>query len=304
MLSDKMRIREYWQLLAPGLHIEEKSILQGLAHLQFTNSEQVDMTNLLKEDGYIQSSADWGLNLALMADTVRSLSGVNLSPVFAFLYDEFWHPFLKLHLLYTALLGGKYFLLPAFWVWNFDPNRNESGWKPHRDRGEILFDNGAPKSLTTSISLSSATPLNGCMYIVPACHDPIYARAEDPLWKLRLEFSSIRALPAKPGDFFIWNQEVLHWGGRASFSDGSRVKHRLRVAKSGCTRLQLSHYSTHLKIPPFETRLKLIAKQLLQYQHMAHARTGNCSFRIRSSRSLIIMSPLKKLRASYSQIGS
>jgi Phytanoyl-CoA dioxygenase (PhyH) len=269
MLSDEMRMREYWQLLAPGLHIEEKSILQNVAHLQFTNSEQVEMANLLKEDGYIQSSVDWGLDLELMVNTVRSLSGANLLPVFAFLYDEFWYPFLKLHLLYTALLGGKYFLLPAFWVWNVDPKRNESGWKPHRDRGrESLFDDGAPKSLTTWIPLSSATPLNGCMYIVPACHDPIYATTEELNWKLRLGFSSIRALPAKPGDFIIWNQEVLHWGGRTS---SRATESRVSIAFE-LQRADVPAFSEPLldpfDIPPFETRLKLVAKQLLQYQHM------------------------------------
>jgi hypothetical protein len=269
MLSDDMRMREYWQLLAPGLHIEEKFMLQNIAHLRFTNSEQMEMANLLKEDGYIQSRADWGVDLNLMADTVRSLSGANLSPVFAFLYDEFWHPFLKLHSLYAALFDGKYFLLPAFWVWNVDPKRNESGWKPHRDRGRIsLFDDGAPKSLTTWIPLSSATPLNGCMYIVPACHDPTYAKPEDPLWKLRLEFSSIRALPAKPGDFFIWNHEVLHWGGRAS---SRATESRVSIAFE-LQRADVPAFSEPLldpfDIPPFATRLKLIAKQLLQYQHM------------------------------------
>lgn len=269
MLSEQMRTREYWQLLAPGLHIEEKSILQNVAHLRFTSSEQMEMMNLLKEDGYFQSTADWGLDLKLMADSARSLSGANLAPVFAFLYDEFWYPFLKLHLLYAALLGGKYFLLPAFWVWNVDPRKNESGWKPHRDRGRIsLFDNGAPKSLTTWIPLSSATPLNGCMYIVPACHDPIYATAEDPLWKLRFEFSSIRALPAKPGDFFIWNQGVLHWGGRAS---SRATESRVSIAFE-FQRADVPAFSEPLldpfEIPSFEKRLKLIAKQLLQYQHM------------------------------------
>jgi hypothetical protein len=268
MLSENMRMRDYWQLRAPALHIEEKSILQSVAHLRFTNSEQVEMANVLKEDGYIQSSADWGVDLKLMADTVRSLSGANLSPVFAFVYDEFWHPFLKLHLLYAALLGGKYFLLPAFWVWNVDPKRNESGWKPHRDRGRIsLFDDGTPKSLTTWIPLSSATPLNGCMYIVPASHDPIYANGEDPLWKLRLEFSSIRALPAKPGDFFIWTQQVLHWGGRTS---SRATESRVSIAFE-LQRADVPAFSEPLldpfDIPPFETRLKLIAKQLLQYQH-------------------------------------
>jgi hypothetical protein len=269
VLSENIRMREYWQLLAPGLHIGEKSILHNVAHLRFTNSEQVEMANLLKEDGYIQSSADWGLDLKLMADTVRSLSDANLPPVFAFLYDEFWHPFQKLHLLYAALLGGKYFLLPAFWVWNVDPKKNESGWKPHRDRGrKSLFDDGAPKSLTTWIPLSSATPLNGCMYIVPACHDPIYATEEDLNWKLRLEFSSIRALPANPGDFFIWNHEVLHWGGRTS---SQATESRVSIAFE-LQRADVPAFSEPLldpfDIPPFETRLKLIAKQLLQYHNM------------------------------------
>ncbi len=264
-----MRTREYWQLLAPGLHIEEKSILQNVAHLRFTNSEQIEMANLLKEDGYIQSSADWGLDLKSMADTVRSLDSANLSPVFAFLYDEFWHPFLKLHLLYAALFGGKYLLLPAFWVWNVDPKRNAAGWKPHRDRGrKSLLDDGAPKSLTTWIPLSSATPLNGCMYIVPACHDPIYATTEDLNWKSRLEFSSIRALPAKPGDFFIWNHEVLHWGGRTS---SRATESRVSIAFE-LQRADVPAFSEPLldpfDIPPFETRLKLIAKQLLQYRNM------------------------------------
>ena len=70
-----------------------------------------------------------------MAETVRFLSAANLSPVFAFLYDEFWCPFLKLHHVYNALLGGRYMWLPAFWVGNVNPKKSELGWKPHRDRG-------------------------------------------------------------------------------------------------------------------------------------------------------------------------
>ncbi len=145
-----------------------------------------------------------------MAETVRSLSAANLSPVFAFLYDEYWCPFLKLHHLYDALLGGRYMWLPAFWVWDVDPKKSESGWKPHRDRGrKSLFDDGAPKALTTWIPLSPATPLNGCIYIVPASHDPIYATEEELNWKAHLEYSSIRALP----DHAIWSANLVTSGG-------------------------------------------------------------------------------------------
>ena len=265
MLSE-MHTREYWQAFAPGLHIERKSILQDVAHLQMTSSEQAEMAALLKEEGYVQSSADWGVNLGSMADTVRSLSRANLSPVFAFLYDEFWYPFLKLHLLYAALLGGKYFFLPAFWVWDVDPKKNEAGWKPHRDRLNSLFDDGTPKSLTTWIPLSSATPLNSCIYIVPSLHDPIYATAEELNWKSNLEYSSIRALPAKPGDFLIWNQAVLHWGGRTSSrATESRVSIAFELQRADIPAFD-EPLLDPFDIPPFERRIKLIAKQLLRYQ--------------------------------------
>ena len=43
------------------------------------------------------------------------------------------------------------------------------------DKGRrALFEDGSPKSLTTWIPLSNATALNGCMYIVPALHDPTF----------------------------------------------------------------------------------------------------------------------------------
>jgi hypothetical protein len=269
MLSDQIHTCEFWQLRAPRLHIDDKSFLKSVTNLQLTNSEQQQMAALLKEEGYLQSSADFGVDFELMVGTVRSLSSSNLSPVFAFVYDEFWYLFLKLHVLHAALLGGKYFFLPAFWVWNVDPKKNDSGWKPHRDRGRnSLFDDGVPKSLTTWIPLSEATPLNGCIYIVPALHDPIYATAEDLNWKSHLEFQSIRALPAKPGDFFIWNQEVLHWGGRTSSrATESRVSIAFELQRADVPAF-VEPLIDPFDIPPFETRLKLIAKLLLRYRNM------------------------------------
>jgi Phytanoyl-CoA dioxygenase (PhyH) len=269
MISDEMHRREFWLARAPALHIEERAIFENLVHLPFSASEQSDIAALLKDEGYVHSSADWGVDLLLLAETVRDLSADGLSPVFAFVYDEFWCPFLKLHHIYNALLGGRYLWLPAFWVWNVDPKRGEAGWKPHRDRGrKALFDDGSPKALTTWIPLSLATPLNGCMYIVPASHDPIYATEDELNWKPHLEYSSIRALPAKPGDYFIWNQAVLHWGGRTS---PRAAESRVSMAFE-CQRADVPAFNEPLigalSIPSFELRLKLIAKQILQYKKM------------------------------------
>ena len=211
MEAARFQQREHWLALAPGLHIEDRSLLENVAYLELAPGVAAQF----RDDGYLQGSADWGLDVKLMADTVRALSAANLSPLFAYVYDEFWYPFFKLHLLHAELLGGGYCLLPDFWILDVDPKKGGAGWRPHRDKGRrSLFDDGSPKSLTTWIPLSTATPLNGCLYVVPAQHDPTYATAEET--EMKFEYQSIRALPANPGDFVIWNQAIFHWGGKTS----------------------------------------------------------------------------------------
>jgi SEC-C motif/Phytanoyl-CoA dioxygenase (PhyH) len=255
--------REHWLSLAPGLHIEDWSLFENVAYLDLSPG----LSAQFKDDGYLQGSADWGLDVKLMADTVRALSAANLSPIFAFLYDEFWYPFFKLHLLHDALLGGRYCLLPDFWILNVDPKKGEAGWRPHRDKGRrALLDDGSPKSLTTWIPLSAATPLNSCIYIVPAQHDPTYATADET--EMKFEYQSIRALPANPGDFFIWNQALFHWGSRTSpHAAESRVSMAFQFQRADVPPFN-SPLIDPLRVPPFEARVKLIAQQLYRYRHM------------------------------------
>jgi hypothetical protein len=263
MEAGEFQKREHWLSLAPGLHIEDRSFCENVAYLELLP----ELTSRFKHDGYLQGTADWGLDVKLMADTVRSLSAANVSPLFAYLYDEFWYPFLKLHLLHGALLGGSYCLLPDFWILNVDPKKGEAGWRPHRDKGRrSLFDDGSPKSLTTWIPLSVATPLNGCLYVVPAQHDPTYATADES--EMKFEYQSIRALPADPGDFVIWNQAVFHWGGRTSPDAAeSRVSMAFQFQRADVPPFN-SPLIEPLRVPPFETRVKLIARQLYRYRHM------------------------------------
>jgi hypothetical protein len=263
MKSGQYHQREYWLSRAPGLHIEDRSLFENVTYPELT----LELAAQFKGDGYLQGHADWGVDTKLMADTVRDLSAAGLSPLFAYLYDEFWYPFFKLRDLYRALLDGGYYMLPDFWIWNVDPRKGEAGWKPHRDKGKkSLLDDGSPKSLTTWIPLSIATPLNGCMYVVPAQYDPTYATADET--KMKFEYQSIRALPARPGDFFVWNQAIYHWGSRTSQrASESRVSMAFEFQRADVPPFNAPLIDP-LRIPAFETRLELIAKQIHRYRHM------------------------------------
>jgi hypothetical protein len=112
----RFHTRAFWRAFAPNLHIEDRSLLDDIAYFDLAAAKPERLAAQWRDDGYIQDSTLWGLDLKSMADTVRLLSAANLSPLFAFVYDEFWLPFRKLSPLYRVLLGGDYYLLPDFWI--------------------------------------------------------------------------------------------------------------------------------------------------------------------------------------------
>ena len=139
--------------------------------------------------------------------------------------------------------------------------------KPHRDKNSnTLLVDGRPSVVNIWIPLSDATTLNGCMYIIPANKDANYTNFQDHTPATDLQ--SIRALPAVPGDAFLWNHRVYHWGSHSSkHADGPRVSMAMEFQ-----RLDGPAYRDFLLamnvIPSFEQRVALIGKQILQYRHM------------------------------------
>ena len=105
--------------------------------------------------------------------------------------------------------------------------------------------------------------MNGCMYIVPASQDPTYATADEVKW--RFDCASIRALPASPGDFLIWNQAVLHWGGKSSpRAAESRVSMAFEFQRADVPPINVPLIEP-TRVLTFEMRLQLVCKQILQY---------------------------------------
>jgi len=75
---------------------------------------------------------------------------------------------------------------------------------------------------------------------------------------------NIRALPAAPGTLMAWNQNLLHWGGRASsLAEGPRCSVAMPFQRADLPPVRLPAVDPSY-VPAFRDRLALIGKQILQ----------------------------------------
>ena len=269
MAINDLKDREFWKALQPQLHIEDPAFIKSFSPFGLEDAYRKALAQQMVVEGYFQIDIplqNWGLSIPGMGAGISTLVRHNLMPVFAFVYDEYWTAFFRLQQIITNLLG-PYQILPDFWAWHVDPTKAESGWNPHRDKGRgSLFPDGRPKSITIWISITQATTLNGCMYIVPADRDPTYNTPNEK--QLLFKPNDIRALPAEAGTVFCWNQAVHHWGSRAH----PRGKTPRMSMAMEFQRADIQPFRQPLldpmRLPTFDARLVLIARQILQYQHM------------------------------------
>lgn len=259
---------ETWQALVPGLTVCDDGARARYAPIDFAPEVLAGTAAALVEEGYFQlDPPEWELPWQDMAAAVTSLRGQGLSTCFAFMYDQFWLAFARLHRLLGHNLGPDYSLLPAFWAWHIDPKSDESGWTPHRDRGRMALNpDGTPKALTIWLPLTDATPLNGCMYLVPADRDLTYNTPDED--RPRFAHADIRALPARAGSILCWNQAVLHWGSHSNRrAPHARISMAFEFQRGDIEPLQ-SVLIPPLLLPPFRDRLIFTCLQILQYKHM------------------------------------
>ena len=263
----QMDHREYWRGLCPRLHVEGN--LDRAEH----RFERLDeLLGDLRVEGYVHVPDVLPPEVVgPLGDCIQLLHTAGIPLPFAFVYDEFWLVWQRLsHFLSTAL-GGDYLALPDFWAWCVLPIDQGAGWGPHRDRVQpTLEPDNSPHSLTVWLPFTDAVPLNGCMYVLPAhLDDRFRTRVFDGDDNYRVpDPQAIRAVPATAGSLLAWNQNLLHWGGRASrLAAGPRISAAYEFQRADRPAFNRPLLDPH-RIPSFTERLGLIGKQVLQYRHM------------------------------------
>ena len=263
-LTDK----QFWHSLSGDFHIEDHDFARSINEYKFSQEQYQKAQDLIKTEGYFQAQNIFNTeDTDKYASLIKALVSKQLLPIFCFIYDEFWLCQRKLQNLITSSLGENYSLRPCLWAWHLDPEKEEAGWKPHRDGNiESLNQDLSPKVLSLWIPLSDANTLNGFMYLVPMNREAEKPHEVKQGWDFNLP--DVRALPAQAGDAFIWNHWVVHWGSRASKRAAEpRISLGFELECQG-SNILAAPLLDPTKLPSFSDRLKIIAYQILQYTHM------------------------------------
>lgn len=262
-----LRDPNFWRARFPELDLSAPSdVARFASDMEYGEAERARNAERMAEDGYIHGAHPaLGTLAPMLAQAGARCIELGLPPVFLFLFNDVWRCFYALKPALDAMLGPGFYALPDFWFWHVDPRKGEAGWAPHADKGPFSLDpQGRPLSVTVWIALSKATPLNSCIYVLPASRDRGYLQPE----QRRIDLTQIRALPTAPGEFLCWNQAVFHWGSAASrFADEPRISMALEFQSAAA-----APFNQPLIADPdaldFEAKLRLVAKQILQYRHM------------------------------------
>jgi hypothetical protein len=289
--NENWRDPAFWRELAPDLTVEGTTGMRNPGGWQ--PSDMAPHLAKLRKEGYLQfPPIDWPRPVEALARGVARLSEAGIPPVFCYVYDEFWDLFAHIAPLLGSALGGDYRVIPNLWAWHIDPKHSESGWAPHRDLGRwSLLPDGAPKSLSVWIPLTDATPLNGCMYLVPADRDPTYNTPAE--YDVQVNLQEIRALPAAAGSVLCWNQALLHWGAHAAEGDlPVRISVSFEFQRGDVQAINVPLLDP-LQIPDFTMRLRVISKGLLHYCEKQALPPGPIAFALSVVRGwpLWMMSP-------------
>lgn len=259
---------DYWRRLNPQLTLTEQAdsrlppecvddLLREGWHRQLT------------DEGYLQFDEALDENrVSALRQGVENVVAAKWPAVFCMVYDEYWNLFSGLSSLLQPILGEAYRLLPDFWAWHVDPTAQQAGWRPHRDNSPAtLFADGMPKSATIWIPLTDATPLNGCMYLLPANRDPDYLNPGQREHDIPLQ--SIRALPAKAGSVLLWNQNVYHWGSRGcARAQTPRISIACEFQRADLPPIREPLLDPG-QLPGFDLRSDLIVRLLVRYRSHA-----------------------------------
>lgn len=268
-----------WRALCPSMSIGRPGAPGDVEEAPLGEARRAELVRNLRRDGYFKAEPVIAAGLVgAIKQAMDVLRTNDWPPVFAYVFDALWDILRAPSLadLFTAALGEGYRQSPRVWAFHLATEDGAAGWPPHVDGGHRTH---TTDRLTVWLPITDATLENGCMNVIPKSLLPPSIPddfANNPggiapeLWRSMLQ--GARALPARAGSVLAWDFQVIHW---SSLCDGA-VEPRMSLAveligasaepaESELPLLELG------ALPPFEERLRAIAKGILSYQRFEPA---------------------------------
>jgi len=269
LLQDAVNVA-YWRSLNPDLVISPLETAARVEDFCILPEQQVQALDHLTAHGYFALPPVYPPQLiARMRSCVDVVRNAGWPAVFTYLYDQFWAVFQSKGMVgFIRKYLGDYRINANIWTYYVHPNPTGSGWTPHVDgRSDI-------GRLTVWIPLTDASVVNGCIYVLPQDRVPGTLPRNYQDWRtldigeLSSLLHSVRPLPANAGSILGWNHELIHWGGRASdLATDPRISIAVEFISEQITPMKSElPVSSPGVAPDFPSRLKLIAKAILEYQ--------------------------------------
>ena len=255
----------------------------------------------IRDDGHSRTPIQWNgaIPLDALSDTIDRLQSAGYPPVFILMYDQAWALCEQLFEAMEVIMGPDVTLDTSLFAWALQRQQRQQakttggrskGLKepsdqvvgnnfgtPHRDSrySECHSADGTPTEISCWVPLVDVTTDNGCMMLVPAQYDSLFAQSDHPLHMKPTEsmpWAHIRALPAHAGEVLLWQANTIHWGSscgehaevpRKSIAMAFTVPRDGEPVESGSS-IRRADLRAGLSLAQ---RVKLVAKSLLTYEH-------------------------------------
>lgn len=262
LLGLKAQIEDanFWRALCPNSSISNFLLDDSKSYAVLEESEIANYQSLVCEEGYFQTKNILPKSMQEeMRFCIEKVKEAGFPAMFALVYDVFYEAFQYFNPIMKHLLGEDYVLIPNFWVYYIETSDDSKGFEPHRDAEypNTIGADGKPNVLTLWITITDATPLNSCMYVLPAQRDPEYKMAisDIKVGATKFNLEDVRAIPANAGVLSCWDQYLYHWGSRSS--------HRASEP-----RISYALYCQRGDIPPFDDVIIDLRKGLIFEQRL------------------------------------
>jgi ectoine hydroxylase-related dioxygenase (phytanoyl-CoA dioxygenase family) len=252
-----------WRTLSASLTLSDSLVLSAIQQASGADVKEKFYKDISTEGYAITHCIVGEPERSAMVRGIDEIRARNFSPIWALMYDEFWEMYAQFSSIAGHVLGENYRHVTGNYAFVVENSDSAAGWGVHRDMpyASSLRDDGSPKIMSFWVALTDATPLNSCLYCVPASRDVNYpdnlASVEIP----RVE--DIECMAIRAGHAIGLNHSLLHWGSRSSRRGSDRrISVVFDLQRGDCERYH--HATIDVRDPlSFEQRAAYVAHNVL-----------------------------------------